>query len=765
MKLFIRVLSILLLLFILMGSFAGCDSDEKKNFEKKEFLTLADIEEATLGIVTGSNWDNVAKNKFPNAKRMYFTSPTDALLALKQGKIDSFFCDMPVYTAMRWENDDISCIDEPVEPIFNALILPKDNYDRELLDKINAFVEKTKADGTLDRLEKKWFSDAEPEEHPDYHSLTGGNGTIKIAVSDAMKPSSYQKGEDFTGYEVDFLTLFAEEYGYKLDIKGMSLDALMPSVASGRYDIGACGITITDERRETLNFADSHFETYGVAIIKKSLSANASQNFNSLDDLNGETVAVMTGTLWDRVSKEEIPNAKISHFSTTSDLILALDGGKVSAIVGPETFYVTAKWENKSVKVLDNTAESISSGFVMSKENYDSELLDKLNAFIDTAKKDGTINELLEKWMSDKEPEEHPDYKSLSAENGVLEIAVDDTAKPMVYRKGDAFTGFDVELLTKFAKAYGYGLEFKGMAFNSLISHVSEGRCDIGACGIGITSERAESVTFTDSYVEIGGVVIVGETVSEVEEKAFFEKLGESFEKTFIRESRWKLILEGVAVTMIISICSALLGTLLGFGLYMLSRSSVRLISLITRGFAKAYSRIIAGTPVVVILMIFFYVIFGSVRDMNGIVVAIIAFALVFGAFVYEHLTVSVDSVDAGQTEAALSLGYTKSKTFFRIIFPQAMKIFMPSYCSRAVELIKSTSVVGYIAVNDLTKMGEIIRSNTYEAFFPLIAIAVIYFLLTWMLASILGLVRKRFEPKRRSGEAVLKGVRTNDKN
>ena len=89
------------------------------------------------------------------------------------------------------------------------------------------------------------------------------------------------------------------------------------------------------------------------------------------------------------------------------------------------------------------------------------------------------------------------------------------------------------------------------------------------------------------------------------------------------------------------------------------------------------------------------------------------------------------------------------------------MTIFLPSYCGQAVELIKATAVVGYIAVNDLTKMGDIIRSNTYEAFFPLIATAVIYFLLTWVLSLLLGLVKLRFEPKRRSNEKILKGVKT----
>lgn len=765
MKLFIKGLSILLLLFLLVGSLVCCGSNKEEKIEKNEFSSLADIEEATIGIITGANTDLIAQEAFPKAERKYFSSVTDVLIALQQGKVDTFFCDKPVYTAMKWENSDITCIDERVEKISNALILPKEGYDEALLDKINEFIAKSKENGTLEGLSKKWFGDSAPTQHPDYHSLTGENGTLKIAVSDSMKPSVYRMGEDFTGYEIDFLTLFAKEYGYKLDIEGMSLDAILSSVISGKRDIGACGLTITPERAKNITFSDSHFETDVVAVIRNTAEPVKAYEFNSFEDMNGEKVGMLGGTLWDVVAKEEIPGATINHFSTTADLLLALDQGKISGAIGPKTFYVTARWEDIPVRVLDDTEASFSSAFMMAKEGYNQNLLNQLNEFIGKAREDGTLDKLVEKWFSDEEPTEHPNYQSLSGENGTLKIAVDNTTKPLVYQKNDLLTGFDVEVLTIFAKNYGYAVEFEPMSFATLINYVSSGKCDMGACGVAITPERAESVTFTDSYFTLEGMLMVSEDAPIVtEENSFFDKISESFRKTFIREGRWKLILEGVGVTMIISLCAALLGTLIGFGLYLLSRSSVKAVSLMVKGFSRVYSRIIAGTPVIVILMIFFYVIFGSVRDMSGIVVAIIAFALVFGAFVYEHLTVSVDNVDPGQTEAAFSLGYTKNKTFFRIIFPQAMRIFMPAYCSHAVELIKATAVVGYIAVNDLTKMGDIIRSNTYEAFFPLIAIAVIYFFLTWILASLLGLLRKRFEPKRRSGKSVLKGVRTNDK-
>ena len=110
-----------------------------------------------------------------------------------------------------------------------------------------------------------------------------------------------------------------------------------------------------------------------------------------------------------------------------------------------------------------------------------------------------------------------------------------------------------------------------------------------------------------------------------------------------------------------------------------------------------------------------------------------------------------MEGVDRGQTEAAYALGYGRNRTFFRIVLPQAMKMFAPAYSAEIVSLVKATSVVGYIAVNDLTKVGDIIRSNTYEAFFPLIVVAIIYFLITCGITAVLDLLRRKTDPRKRT--------------
>ena len=170
----------------------------------------------------------------------------------------------------------------------------------------------------------------------------------------------------------------------------------------------------------------------------------------------------------------------------------------------------------------------------------------------------------------------------------------------------------------------------------------------------------------------------------------------------------------------------------------------------------------VQGTPMVVLLMILYYIIFGSVA-ISGVAVAVIGFTLTFGAAVFGLIKMGVGTIDRGQYEAAYALGHSNRHTFFKIILPQAIPHVLPAYQGEIVGLIKATAIVGYIAVQDLTKMGDIVRSRTYEAFFPLIAVTVIYFVLEGLFSFFVSRVRISVDPKKRKREKILKGVNAHD--
>ena len=668
--------------------------------------------------------------------------------------------DMGFYTPIIWEGESLSYIEMDMPATEYAVAFPKTAESEALKAQFNEFIRSETENGGLAELEAKWLSASQPDGSIDFTQLTGENGTLHVATTVESKPFDYLKDGQFCGFDADFIFCFAQEYGYALEIDTMDFGALLPSLSAERYDLAISSITVTKERKESVLFSDPYCRNPIVMAVLADEPAAGGEK--TLADFENATLGILSGSSFDPLAKERFPNAQRQYYSLVPDMILAVEQGKIDAYISETTYVAAAIWEGAKIETVDDVIDRTNAGYIFRKDSEGAAAVrEQLNAFIIKSKESGFLQELQNKWLGSKEPSETFDNNSLTGENGTLKVAVSPDLKPLCYVKEGAVVGYEIEVLQHFAKEYGYRLEFVSMTFDAILPGVVSGKYDIGTGGMTITEERAQSVDFTESYLTVDVVMVVKASANSSAQGGFWAELKADFEKTFIREDRWKLIVEGVGVTMLISICAAVAGSLLGFGLYMLSLSDKKLLQMAAKGVAKVYSRIIAGTPFVFILMILFYVIFGKVRDMSGILVAIIGFTLTFGAFVYDHMTVSVGSVDRGQTEAAYALVYTKNKTFFRIIFPQAMTIFLPSYCGQAVELIKATAVVGYVAVNDLTKMGDIIRSNTYEAFFPLIATAVIYFLLTWILASLLKIVKLRFEPKRRSKEDILKGVKT----
>jgi polar amino acid transport system substrate-binding protein len=223
----------------------------------------------------------------------------------------------------------------------------------------------------------------------------------------------------------------------------------------------------------------------------------------------------------------------------------------------------------------------------------------------------------------------------------------------------------------------------------------------------------------------------------------FTGTIQESFHSNIIHERRYLLILDGLKTTVIISVLATLLGTLLG-GLVCFMRMSR---TPILRVASRLFIAVLRGTPVLVVLMLIFYVVFAAV-DIEPILVAVLAFGLNFAAYVSEMFRAGIEGIDKGQTEAGIAMGFSKVKTFIYIVLPQAVRRILPVYKGEMISLVKMTSIVGYIAVQDLTKASDIIRSRTFDAFFPLIMVAVLYFLISWLLMFSLGYVERRINPR-----------------
>ena len=171
----------------------------------------------------------------------------------------------------------------------------------------------------------------------------------------------------------------------------------------------------------------------------------------------------------------------------------------------------------------------------------------------------------------------------------------------------------------------------------------------------------------------------------------------------------------------------------------------------------KVSTVIINGIPPVVLLMMLYYVIFGSI-NISPVLVSILAFTLCFGSACYFLIGNGIQAVNIGQEEAAKALGFSEFQSFYKIVFPQAARQFLPLVKGQFMEMVKMTSVVGYVACIDLTKASDLIRSRTMEAFFPLIVTALIYFIISYLMIMALNKIEISLDPKRR--ERSLPGIK-----
>lgn len=221
--------------------------------------------------------------------------------------------------------------------------------------------------------------------------------------------------------------------------------------------------------------------------------------------------------------------------------------------------------------------------------------------------------------------------------------------------------------------------------------------------------------------------------------QVWFSDFCDQFYSCFIREERYKLLLDGIGVTIKVSLLAVFIGILIGMLIAMCNLSKRKL----PRVLGGIYTDVIRGTPSVTQLMIIYFVIFATV-DLDKWIIAAIAFGVNSGAYVSEIIRGGILSVDHGQTEAGRSLGLNAFQTLSRIVIPQAVKNIFPALCNEFIVLIKETAIVGYVGLVDIQKAGDFIKSATFEAFMPLVGTAVIYYVLIKILTLLLRQIEKQ---------------------
>jgi polar amino acid transport system substrate-binding protein len=469
--------------------------------------------------------------------------------------------------------------------------------------------------------------------------------------------------------------------------------------------------------------------------------SEAEQIYFSPSDLEGRRVGVGMGYGAD-VTVSNLGIFEISRYLSASDLPIALKAGNIDAFAMEKSEAELISGEIPGLVILPE---------ILGPENYvavsakdDKILAEELDAAITIIINSSVYPEMKERWLSgDLNAAYMPDIPKGTGEK--LVAAISSEYMPFEYfGEGGERLGFDIELILRIGALLDREIVFYETAFTSLFLAVDSGYADFIICVIDDKPALHEKYAVSRPYYDnVIVMVVLGE---QQEQAVITERMISSFNNHLVVEKRYTYVLEGLLNTLIIFAVAAIFGTLLGALLCAMIRGK----QIILHKTALFYVRVMQGTPIIVLLLFITYVALAG-SGMDTVLTAGLAFSLYFSAKASEIFRAGLDSVDKGQIEASKAMGLSGWQTYRLVLVPQASILSLPVYCADMVEMLKLTSVVGYVGVMDLTYAVEIIRSRTYEASFPLLLETVLYIILTTILTRLFMILSAKIDPLKKA--------------
>ena len=464
--------------------------------------------------------------------------------------------------------------------------------------------------------------------------------------------------------------------------------------------------------------------------------------------LKNARIGAHLGGLTSLYAERDFPDANVLQFDNISDIAASLSAGKLDYAILPDSTALLYMRTNPSYTYLSCGLYSFDQCQSVAKGN--DELLSKLNEALAKLTADGTIEDAEQRWFVDGDysMDSVPEVTDESAP--VLRFVTSATNEPTSFVQNGQLVGIDIEIAKRVAYELGMRAEFSDTTFAGELTAVVTGKADV-ALGYAPTEEREKQLSFTQTAYKQNWVAMFVD--EDAEGTGFIEELKSNIKSTFIAEDRWQMIVNGLGITVGISLGAFALATVFGALLcWMGERGGA------AAGFSHAYCKLVTGIPVLVWLMLLYYVVFQGV-DIPAALVAVICFGLEAAAPLSGVFATGLAAVDKGQVEASLALGFSGGETFRRVVLPQAARSVWGLYAGQLTSIIKGTSIVGYVAITDLTKVSDIIRSRTFQAFVPLVSTALVYFVVIALFSWLLGFGARALDPKRRKPASILKGI------
>ena len=753
MKKCVHIVTILIAYLVLLAG-VGTTAAEGRGI-----ASIDDLEGKKLAVPSSTVQDIYIQKHYPNLELQRYNLEADMMQALQNERCDAAIMDDIICYALARKFDNVTILkNSPVPENHMAVVFNKEQT--ELHRRFNEFLKGLRESGELETICDNWIHRFETTPMPKLNIPTEGD-PIRVGMEPCTEPTVFVRNGEIVGLDAELIMRFAAYIGRPVEIMSMDYDGLIPAAVSGKVDMASSGLLVTEERAESVLFSDPYYASGScIAILTKNAAGNApvvkdskpeGKGITSIDDLAGKKLAVPSSTVQDIYLQKHYPHLELQRYNLEADMMQALQNERCDAAIMDDIICYALARKFDNVTILRNSpVPENHMAVVFNKEQ--SALCRQFNAFLKGLKDSGELKTICDNWIHRFETTPMPKL-NIPTEGEPIRVGMEPCTEPTVFVRNGEIVGLDAELIMRFAAHIGRPVEIMSMDYDGLIPAAVSGKVDMSASGLLVTEERAENVLFSDPYYASGSCIAVltknagdvrsiaaGAPAAPQETRGFWAGIKRSFHRNIIAERRYMLLWDGLKLTIYISIWAALLGTVLGAGVCYLRMRKSPLLQRI----ARTYIDLMRGTPILVLLLLMNYVVFANWKN-GGTAVAIITFALNFAAYVSEMFRTAISSIDRGQTEAGIAMGFTPLRTFVYIVLPQAVQRVLPVYKGELISLIKTTSIVGYIAIQDLTKASDIIRGRTFDPFFPLIMAAVLYFLLAWIFGTGLDWIGRRF--------------------
>ena len=475
---------------------------------------------------------------------------------------------------------------------------------------------------------------------------------------------------------------------------------------------------------------------------------SADEQIRTVADLNGKTVATAIGSVHASLVKEreDLSDTEIVYALGNSNALAMLMAKKVDAFAVDYVLAETMTRYYDGLLILDEPLDAADYGLAFQKNDPRGE---EFNEVLSQLKADGVLTELAEKWMG--EGEKTVPAQTWPGTKGTLRCMVSSDEEPLCYSDGKGkILGYDVDLILRIAEQLDYRVTFIDSSFEDLLPSLMAGQADLIASGITITPERQQQATFTDPYMEAGAVLLVRDTTVTTTASGVWLSVKNSFHRVFVEEGHWRDMLRGIGLTLLMCSTTAIVGLALGIGMYLWDYSGSKIAK-------KAFgwlSSFLEYLPASTWLLMIYYIVFSG-NSVSGFWAAFVAFAICFAISVYGSLTAAIGGIPAGQTEAAVSMGYNKYQALRKIYLPQALPAFFGGMQGAVVGHIKVSSLMEFVGLLDIQTVADHISASTYETFMPIALTGIVYVVLTVMASRLVGRLGKRICPAEKEEEEI----------